>query len=141
MNAVFSNGGLEYLSEVIGNLGVAAPVNWRFKLFINNYTPLDTSVIGDFTEPANTGYVEFTGTGWPTPAAVAGVESSELGSNTWIFTANALTETVYGWLFEIEDGSAVWHYICAKRLAVAYLIPPAGGTTFLTFTFTFQALP
>jgi hypothetical protein len=139
--AVFSDAGLEYLSDVIGNLGVASAVNWRFKLFVNNYTPVVTSVIGDFTEPSNTGYAEFTGTGWTTPASVAGIQSSTVGNNTWTFTANALTETVYGWTFEIEDASSVWHYICAKNLSVPYLIPPGGGTTFLTFTFTFQALP
>lgn len=137
---VFFNPGIGIVSSQLFTVGMVTSVSYRFRLFRNNVTPTFSSVLGDFAEPLNTGYGPYV-PGMPTmiPPA-AGIALAPWLANTWGFTANALTETIYGWTCEVLIGGG-WNALGAALLASPYLIPPGGGTLTLSFTWRSQRLP
>lgn len=78
--------------------------NWTLKLFKNDLTPTDDTVIGDFTEADFTNYATKTltravGAGnWGTPATAGGTTSSTYNSGTPLsWTCGASGNTIYGY--------------------------------------------
>ena len=140
MSATFTNEGLQLINNSLGSFTGFANIGWKFELYRNNYTPLVTSVLADFTLPANTGYGAFTGIGWTTGVSAGGVNTVTFGPKTWNFNANILVETLYGWFFSVSI-SGVYKVVAANLLAAPFLIPPAPSSYVLTFSWTAQKLP
>jgi len=73
--------------------------DWEVQLYSNNYTPLDTSVPGDFTAATFTGSGVYTVAvgDWSAPVIVADVaEMTATPPPEWTHGGGA-AQTVYGW--------------------------------------------
>lgn len=93
------------------------------RLFKNNYTPLQSSVVGDFTEADFTGYSAQALTGWGA-AYINGGGDAETDNGAVLFhqTGTGTTNNVYGYFVTDGSGSLVY----AERNAAA---PVAMDTT------------
>ena len=84
-----------------------APEDLDIKLYSNNYTPLETSVVGDYTEVLGGGYAEILldSTTWTiTPGDPAVGEHPQV---TWSFTGSA--GLVYGYyVVRRTSGDLAW---------------------------------
>jgi len=69
----------------------------KLRAYQNNYTPVDTSVIGDFTQATFSGYAEITLNTW-TAAALNASNKAEtsMAAQTWTVAAGGVSNTVYG---------------------------------------------
>ncbi len=101
-NMVIPNGGkLLALDRWIDPAGTGGE-NWIIRLYSNNYTPVDGSTLGDFTEATFTGYAAVTLVAGTFPAS--SIVSNE--AVTTYPTAPTFTctggggQTVYGWYAE-----------------------------------------
>jgi len=119
------------------------------KLFSNNFTPIEGSVEGDFTESTFTGYVEQTGVAFLADVINGdGSVSSVMGGNVqFLQTATTISELAYGYYLLDNDGDLIggekfnapinFNAIgVGLRLSVAITAGPAGITfqnTPLTF--------
>lgn len=104
---------------------------WRLRLYTNNYTPLRTSVSGDFTEPTYTGYAGQAFAGWGASAIDGSGNATSTGTATRTFqpTANtSLPQTVYG--YYVLDGSG--NFLWAERLSSSFTFVDTNSV--LTFT-------
>ncbi len=88
-------------------LNKVAPQNMVLKLYTNNYTPVEASVEGDFTEASGFGYAALTlsGASWViTPGAPT---SAAYAQQTFTFTG-ALGD-VYGYfVVQASSGKLMW---------------------------------
>lgn len=139
MGAVWTNTGIFLAAKAIAG-GPALGLSWRFRPYVNVVTPTFASMLADFTPPSNSGGGAIAGASWSPVAAVSGVSTSPIASLTWIFSANIFVETVFGYTFEIFDGT-IWQFCAANNITTPYLIPPAGGFLNLAFTLSVQKLP
>jgi len=82
--------------------------NQTLKLFVNDVTPDDDTVVGDFTECTATGYAAKTLTkGSWTVATAVGVTSATYATQT--FTITALTADCYGYyVIDANAGTLLW---------------------------------
>lgn len=100
----------------------------KLKLFTNDYTPVEGSVVADFTEAVAAGYapIILTGTDW-TIATVTGTTTAEQPQKTFTFTA---ASTNYGYYVTNNAGTKV---LWAERFDDApHTIPSGGGTEKIT---------
>ena len=122
MAGVVPNCGEEQLLQLA--LGKDAQEDTTLKLFTNDISPSEASVVGDFTEAAGGGYAAKTlaKATW-TVAVVAGVATGTYAKQTWTFTG-ALngSATIYGY-FIIGATSGV--LIAAERAATVDQFAPA----------------
>jgi hypothetical protein len=92
-------------------LGVIAPGNQRLKLFVNNYTPDDTTVAANLTEMSTLSYADkaLTTTSWVAVAGSTGQPATATYAvQTWTFTAGAAV-TVYGYFItDTTTGLLLW---------------------------------
>lgn len=81
-------------------------IDLTLKLYTNNYTPLDTSVAGDFSEASGGGYAAKTlSNGSWTVTVGSDPSDAAYAEQTWTFTgALAGTATIYGWFIVDADG-------------------------------------
>lgn len=101
--------------------------NLTLKLFTNNYTPLTTSVAGDFTEAAGGGYAAATFTAGSWTVSTSNVPRDAVyAQQTFTFTG-ALTSTavIYGYYVVDADGVLVF----AER-ASSTMTPATNGDTY-----------
>jgi len=102
-------------------LGVTVPGNQTLKLFVNNYTPDDTTVAGSLTEMSTLGYAAktLTKTSWVTVAGSTGnPATSTYAQQTWTFTAGTLV-TVYGYyIIDVTSGLLIWVELFSSSKAV-----------------------
>lgn len=93
-------------------------------LFKNNYTPVDGSVIGDFTEADFDGYAPQTVTGW-LAAYTNGSGKAETAAGVWTWwkTAGATSNTIYGWFYKDVNGDL---YDCERNPGGGVLINTDG---------------
>lgn len=94
------------LKAFFNNDWPAGGKNLTLKLYTNNYTPLDTSVAGDFTEASGGGYAAKTlsNASW---VVTTGNDPSDAvyAEQTWTFTGLlAGSATVYGYFIVDADG-------------------------------------
>jgi len=96
--------------------------NWTVRLFVNDYTPIPTSVWSDFVEASFAGYdgIGINMLNWPTPTIVDHVAIS---TNTTTYTFQAASsgvspQTVYGY-YVGDDGD---NLIYAERWTDSYNI-------------------
>jgi hypothetical protein len=120
--------------KAVLNACVAQSVFYRVRLFKNNYTPLVTSVIGDFTEADFDGY-----SGYQAPTFVAAVINGSgkgiiiAGGLLWLCTGVATPNTIYGYyVTEGTDAIAVY----AERFAASISIAAPGDFVVVTPTVT-----
>lgn len=97
------------LKAFFNNSWPAGGKNLTLKLYTNNYTPLDTSVAGDYTEASGGGYAAKTLTNGSWTVTVGNDPSDAVyAEQTWTFTgALAGTATVYGYFVIDSDGVLV----------------------------------
>jgi hypothetical protein len=100
-------------------------------LFQNNYTPVDTTVVGDLTEATFDGYAANALAGWSAAALdVNNKAATEAPLSTFTKTAGATTNTIYGVYCLDVDGDLAY----AER-------NPAGGVLINTTGQTYSNLP
>ncbi len=126
MSLVVSNTGeIEMLKRIVGQ----TTTNIVIHLYSNNYEPIETSVVGDFTESTGNGYTEKTLiagswsiSGDPTEASYAEQE--------FVYNADASTYSVYGFYMTNVAGTVLlW---AEKFTDGPYIIQTAGGSIFVT---------
>jgi len=104
----------------------------QLRLFINDYTPLQTSTNASFTEAAGGGYAlkTLTATLWTiTPANDP--SDAVYPIQTWTFTGElTATATAYGYFITKTDGTLIY----AERFATAFT-PTANARLSVTPTF------
>jgi hypothetical protein len=84
--------------------------NLTLKLFTNDYTPVEGTVVGDLTEAAGADYAAKTLTaGSWTCSSVGGIATAVYAEQTWTFTG-ALTgpQTVYGYYVIDSTGALIF---------------------------------
>ena len=118
--------------EVLALTRFLTAENSKLKLFTNDYTPIESSVLASFTEATAVGYSDITLTGtvsgstWAISTAI-GVTTATYPEQTFTLTA---AENVYGYYI---TNNAEDTLILAERFPTApYAIPVAGGTIAVT---------
>ena len=109
-------------------LNKTEPTEVKLRLFTNNYTPVEGSVVANFTEATAAGYaaIVLAGASW-TIASSAGVTTAAYAQQTFTLTA---ASTNYGYYITNNDGSQV---LWAERYSDApHTIPSGGGTEKIT---------
>lgn len=102
------NGKLQALKYLIGDLATTEEL--RIRLFKNNYTPLETSVTGDFTEAAFSGYASVLLSDWTITEDISPYAThSQVLFNC---TATGSAESIYGY-YIVRAGTN--DLIAAKR--------------------------
>jgi len=110
MAIVLADVGADAFLEIIFNDSRAAGGDdLTLKLYTNNYTPLDTSVAGDFTEASGGGYAAATLTmGSWTVATGNDPSDAVYAEQTWTFTgALTASATIYGYFIVDDDGTLI----------------------------------
>lgn len=112
-------------------LGVNTPGNQKLRLFVNDYTPVDGSLVASFTEMTTLGYAEktLTKTSWVvTQGADGAVAEAAYAVQTWSFTAGTLVN-VYGYyIVDTTTGLLLW----AERFPSAKPIQNTGDQIIIT---------
>ncbi len=109
-------------------LNKVPPNDFKLKLFTNDYTPVEESVVADFTECVAAGYaaITLTGTDWTIETAT-GVTTAEQPQKTFTLTGASID---YGYYITNNDGSQV---LWAERFSDApHTLPSGGGTEKIT---------
>jgi len=109
-------------------LNHTAPDDVKVHLYSNDYTPVEGSVIGSFTESDCAGYAaeELTGASW-TVATVTGVTTATYAQLTFNLTGG---KTHYGYYVTDNAGTGL---LWAERFSDApHVIPSGGGTEKVT---------
>ena len=106
------------------------------KLYTNNYTPVDTSVAGDFTEAAGGGYVTKTLTNGSWTVTVGNDPSDAVyAEQTWTFTGTLTgSATIYGYFVVGNNGTGTLVY--AELLGASF--QPLNNGDQLKITLKFQ---
>lgn len=105
------------------------------RLFVNNYTPVEGSVAGSFTEMSTCGYsaIALARASWSI-ASAAGVTTASFAQQTFTFTAGGPT-TVYGYyVTETTSGVLLWAELFSSAQTVQY----TGDTIKITPKFTLE---
>ena len=80
--------------------------DYVLKIYSNNYTPGQATVLADFTEATFTGYTgtTFARSAWSSATANPVTNKADIGANQVSWTAGS-SETVYGYYVTTDDGS------------------------------------
>lgn len=91
-------------------------------LFTNNYTPTQSSEVGDFTEAAFSGYApqSVDKTDWATPATVDGKATSTAPATPLVWTNGSGSVDVYGYFVTNADDDEV---IYAQKFTSVKTVP------------------
>ena len=127
MALVVCNAGEVKLLTTAIKTALSVDESFTLRLYKNNYTPLATSVVGDFTEADFTGYTSKTLTraGWNAASSVSGTGTIVFGTaQTW--TCGASGNTVYGIYVRDGSGDLVW----AEKFASARVLTDTDTVTY-----------
>jgi len=119
------SGEVEMLKRIL-NVTIADP-DVVLRLYTNDYTPIETSVVGSFTDATGAGYAPVTMT--PATWTISGDPTEAIYSEIELaFTA--AEPTIYGYfLTNTADNTLLW----AERFVDGpYVIPAGGGSVFIT---------
>lgn len=108
-------------------VNMVSPDNRILRLFKNDVTPSDSTVIGGLTQADQAGYVPITLTGsnWTTTQSV-GVTTAVYSEQTFTFTTAA---TIYGYYVANTSGDLLW----VERFSGApFQLPDGGGQIAVT---------
>lgn len=104
------------------------------RLYQNNYTPVDGSVLADFTECDFDGYAAKTLTAFTVPILVGGEAYIAEGPQIWTATGGVTPNDVYGYYVEDPvDGEVIW---AARFTGAPIVVDGAGDVVVVTPTFT-----
>lgn len=135
MALVLSDVGANTILEAFfNNTWPAGGKDLTLKLYCNNYTPLDSSTAGSFTEASGGGYAAKTlSNGSWTVSNVGGIRQAAYAQQTITFTGALTTNTtVYGYFVLDADGVLVY----AERFSVSFT--PANNGDAMKITPVFQ---
>lgn len=122
-NMVVTDDGKEFtLAELLAGLAADAP-DLRFRLYQNNYTPVDGSTPSDFTDATFTGYAEVAlsfAAGWSVSIAANIAYLTKSAPITFTCTGGS-AQTIYGWYIYNADDTTVW---CAQKFTTARSMTP-----------------
>ena len=110
-------------------LNKVAPTEVKLKIYKNDYTPVEGSVVADFTEANAAGYaaIELAGASWTISTDGGGITTATYAQQTFTFTA---ASTNYGYYITNNNGSQV---LWAERFSDApHTLPGGGGTEKIT---------
>lgn len=93
-----------FLHLILNKSGTYAQADPILKLYSNDYTPITTSVVGNFTEVTGGGYASKTLTGNSWTVSAGGVAS--YAQQTWTFTGSV--GNVYGYYLTNASGDLFW---------------------------------
>lgn len=112
-------------------LNYSSADNCKLKLYINNYSPVEGSAVGNFTESTASGYSTktLTGSSWSI-STTSNVTTASYAAQTFTYTA---AETVYGYYVVNNAGTIV---LWAEKFSSAFVIPSGGGSISVTPTLT-----
>jgi len=117
-------------------LGDITPVsfNLTLKLFVNDYTPVDGSVNGSFTEMSTQGYAAKTLTAASWTVAQNGATKAEAtyAQQTWTFDGTGGATVIYGY-YIVDENDVV---LMAERFASSYTATNNGDILRITPTHT-----
>jgi hypothetical protein len=109
--------------------GLAA---YKWRLFTNNFTITNATLLTDLTAAAWSGYADVT-VGSVPPSTIVGTRASTVPLTPPVFSNLSLTsQTFYGWC--LFDPSGAGTLIAAVNIGITTI--PAGGTFALTPTIT-----
>lgn len=77
----------------------------KLRLFSNNHTVTDATILSDLTECSFTGYAAQSPS-WTTPANVANVAQTQSGTRTFTYSGGSTT-TVYGYYLTDSGGTVL----------------------------------
>lgn len=120
------------VGELVLLAALQTPFNtYVLHLYVNNYTPDDSSVAGNFTEASFPGYASITLNTWGTPFT-NGSNKGEIDETDRVFTrtAGAGSQDVYGYYITTGPGVLGW----AER-------NPSGPVTIATTGDIYAVLP
>lgn len=129
MSAVFPNQGIDRLTQVA--LKKVAQGDLSCGLYVNDYTPVDGSTYGSFTEPTDGAYdaASLNPASW-TGTTVDGVATYNYETITFNFGMGMVT--VYGYfVFDLAAEKVIY----AERFAVPKVVPMGTSTVQLNLTF------
>jgi hypothetical protein len=130
---VFTNDGEEEVLSGFLNDG-GAPADLFYGFYTNNYTPLHTSVIGNFTLLANTLYTAYNSQGNFTVGVAGGIGSAATPQQTINITGAC---TVYGYVVVDSVTAPTVAYYAEQWTTIGFTFPAGGGS--ITFTPTVTA--
>ena len=107
--------------------GIVAPGDFKLRVFTNNITPDENTVLGDLTEVVDATYAAITlAHGTWTLSTVGGVAVGEYPQQTFSFTS---THDLYG--YYVTD-SAGTNLLWVQRGSCVARLPAGGGTYLVT---------
>mgnify|MGYP006280979447 CR=1 FL=1 len=111
-------GEIELLTKLLKN--TTDTENYILRLYQNNYTPIGSTVVGDFSEADFTNYTEKTIArgDWAAPSTVATKAESSVTAQSW--TCGATGNTIYGYyVVGSTSGVCLWaEKFAAQRILV-----------------------
>ncbi len=111
-------------------------------LYVNNYTPVASSIFSNFTIASYTGYAQLplARATWPTPTVSGAVAQSIYGTNPLVFAVSATgsPQTVYGYVVSGATSGTVWW---AELISPSRVMQNAGDTIDLTLQLGLQTYP
>ena len=118
-----NQGELELLDKMLKD-PLVTDENYILRLYQNNYTPDDSSVVGSFTEASFTNYaaVTMTRAGWNASVTVSNKAESSYGSAPLSWTCGASGNTVYGYYVSGATSSVV---LWAEKFATSRVLANA----------------
>lgn len=121
---LMDSGATQIANSYFKKTNPAAGNNLTLKLFVNDVTPADDDVIGDYTEAAGGGYAAKTLTASSfTVSTVDGIVQAAYAKQDFVFSGALTTNpAIYGVFIVDADGVL----ICAERAAATYT-PTAAG--------------
>lgn len=138
MPSQMTNEGLEQLNNAA--LSIGGQFDMEFALFNNNYTPLESSVFGDFSlsSLSGAGPTPIDPGDWVTTSS-GGVFGADLPTVTLTFAPyGGSPETIYGVLvYDATNNVSLW----AQLLPLPVVIPNSGGTLDVTLHYEDGACP
>lgn len=116
---------LQYIVNMIAQDGNPGPAGGHrlLRLFTNNHTPGESTILGSLTEASGGGYAPITlvGTSWTTTQA-GGTTTAVYSERTFTFTTSV---TVYGYYVTTIEGTP--RLLWVERFSGAPFQLPAGG--------------
>lgn len=114
--------GSGYTVNALNAILTALAFGWKVRLFSNDYTPVDGSVISDFTESTFVGYSA------PTPSWTEGTDTNGnaiLTSNTlsYTFTPSSGSALAYGY-FMTDPNQTPEAYVGGERFGSSVTFTP-----------------
>jgi hypothetical protein len=137
MALVLADLGADQILKAYFNNDFPASKNWKLRLFTNDYTPVDTSTLGSYTQASGGGYgaIDLSNGSWTvTPANDP--SDAVYAEQTFTFTgALSGNATIYGYYIEDNAGSS-GVAVYGERLATSFT--PANNGDTLKITPKFQ---